>query len=148
MNQNPLIGAWRLTSFVFKDNNGNIVFSFDKDAIGYIMYTADGHVSVSFMTTTKRPKFVSEDEDIFGGTMEEKAAAAETYISYCGKYKIKENKVFHNVELSLFPNEVGTVLERFFKLEDNKLSITTVPFVWKGKEQITAYANWIRSETR
>ena len=56
------------------------------------------------MGSGRRP-FVAGD--LLGGSTAEKAGAAETYVSYCGRYEFHGPTVLHHVDLSFFPNWVG-----------------------------------------
>jgi len=112
--------------------DGQVTDPWGKNTVGYIMYNEDGYMSVSVMSAN-RSKFISGD--MKGGTTEEKAAAAGTYISYCGKYEIQGDAIIHHIELSLFPNWVAVGQKRIFKLEDNKLSLSTSPALVDGVEQ-------------
>ena len=56
------------------------------------------------MMAANRLKFGAGDIAIAGGTDEEKVAAADTYLSYCGRYEIQGEKVVHHIEVSFFPN--------------------------------------------
>ena len=49
-------------------------------------------------------------------TPEEVRIAFEGYISYCGFYEVNEQErfVLHHLQLSWFPNWVGTEQKRFF----------------------------------
>jgi hypothetical protein len=53
------------------------------------MYNEDGYMSVAMMTAN-RLKFAAGDPG--GGTDEEKIAAADSYVSYCGRYEIQGGK--------------------------------------------------------
>ena len=53
-----------------------------KAPLGYIIDTADGYTSVSMVSDGRRNY---ADGDLRGGTVEERLAAAESYISYCGR---------------------------------------------------------------
>lgn len=64
-------------------------YPYGKDAIGYLMYSQDGYMSVVIMTAN-RPRFAAED--ILKRSAQEKAAVYETYFSYCGKYEIQANR--------------------------------------------------------
>jgi len=132
MKEISLIGTWRLISFKSRTVDGQVTDPWGKNTVGYIMYNEDGYMSVSVMSAN-RSKFISGD--MKGGTVEEKAAAAGTYISYCGKYEIQGDAIIHHIELSLFPNWVAVGQKRIFKLEDNKLSLSTSPALVDGVEQ-------------
>ena len=77
------------------------------------------------------------------GSAEEKPQAAETYVSYCGRYEFRGDTVIHHVALSSFPNWVGVDQERLVKLNGNRLTLSTRPILLGGIEQ-TAHLNWER----
>jgi Lipocalin-like domain len=49
----------------------------------------------------------------------------------------------HYVELSLFPNWVGTTQERFLDLEGSTLTLSTDPVLYAGQQR-RAYLVWER----
>lgn len=141
MTPNPLIGSWRLMSWENRSIDGQkISYPLGRDAVGYIMYSQDGYMSVTIMRPN-RAKFAAGD--LLGGSIEEKAQAAETYVSYCGRYEFRGDTVIHHVELSSFPNWVGVDQERLVKLNGNRLTLSTRPILLGGIEQ-TARLNWER----
>ncbi len=95
---------------------------------GRLVYTADGTVIV--MSTRagrkRRPASVSGN-DLSGATMEEKAATAEGVVAYAGHYEVKGDQVLHHVEVSFFPNWVGTTNVRRFRWQGNMLILSTPP---------------------
>lgn len=141
MNGNLFIGTWRLISCELKNSEGKINYPMGKDAIGYIMYNHDGYMSVAFMSSNRRP---FESGDIFGGSIEEKESAIDTYVSYCGKYDISEGYVVHHIEVSLFPNWIGTGKKRKYQFEGNRLILSTDPLIVKGQE-VEALLIWERA---
>ena len=137
---NPFVGVWRLVSFELRSVDGRVTYPFGRDAVGYIMYSEEGYMSAALMSTN-RSKFASED--ILGGSTEEKVAAADTYVSYCGKYEIQGDKVIHRIEVSFFPNWIGVNQERIFEFDGDRLSLNTLPLLVRGKQQ-TAHLIWKR----
>ena len=138
---NPIVGTWKLVSWENRTTDGQVSYPFGKEATGYILYSAEGYMSVAIMTDC--PHFVSGD--VLGGTPEEKAGAMETYVSYCGRYEIQDGSVIHHIEVSLFPNWVGVQQKRFFNFEGNQLQLSTPPILQQGKEQ-TGHLIWQRVE--
>ncbi len=139
MTLNPLIGTWSLVSWENRSIDGHkISYPLGRDAVGYIMYNQDGYMSVAIMGPT-RAKFAAGD--LLGGSVEEKAQAAETYVSYCGRYEFRGDTVIHHVELSSFPNWVGVDQERLVELEGNRLTLSTRPILLGGMNQ-TAHLIW------
>jgi hypothetical protein len=141
MASNPLIGTWRLLSWENRSvEDGQISYPLGKDAAGYIMYNPDGYMFVAIMSP-HRLKFAGGD--LLSGTPEEEAQAEETYVSYCGRYDLREGTVIHHVELSLFPNWVGADQERLVELRGNRLTLSTRPILLRGIHQ-TAHLIWER----
>lgn len=125
---NPLVGAWRLVSYE-AHGPGGVLYPLGEDAAGYIMYTPDGYMSVSMMAAGRR-NFV--DGDMLSGTNDEKIEAAETYVSYCGRYDYQGDRVVHMVEAAFFPNRVGTEQVRYVELDGDTLTLRTPPMVLGG----------------
>lgn len=135
-----LVGTWRLVSCEIRTDEGQVSYPYGKDAAGYIMYNEDWYMSVVIMSTN-RPQFTSGD--LLKGTKEEKAAAAETYLSYCGRYEVKDEKVVHHIEISLFPNWIGVQQERMYMFEENQLTLSTPLMLLDGQMQ-SAHLIWER----
>lgn len=141
MRSNPLIGTWRLVSWENRSvGDDQVSYPVGRDAVGYIIYNQDGYMFVAIMAPN-RLRFAAED--LFSGTTEEEAQAEETYVSYCGRYDLQGDVVFHHVELSLFPNWVGTEQERLVELRGNRLTLSTRPILLEGTER-TAHLIWER----
>jgi hypothetical protein len=87
MASNPLVGTWRLVSWENRSAvDGRVSYPLGRDVVGYIMYGDDGYVSVAIMRPD-RAKFATED--LLGGEAQERAQAAGTYVSYCGRYEFR-----------------------------------------------------------
>ena len=141
MTTNPLIGTWRLISWETRSLDGQkISYPLGKDAVGYIMYNEDGYMFVAIMRPN-RVRFAAGD--LLGGSAEEKAQAANTYVSYCGRYEFNGDTVIHHVDLSLFPNWVGVEQERLVELRGDRLTLSTRPILLGGVQR-TAHLIWER----
>ena len=119
-----VVGTWRLKRWETRTADGGVSYPLGPDAVGYLIYTAGGHMSVSMMRAA-RPAFAGDD--LLGGTPAERAAAAAGYVTYCGRYEVRDGAVVHHVELSLFPNWVGADQLRFAEVAGDELTITTRP---------------------
>jgi hypothetical protein len=129
MTPNPLVGTWRLVSWENRSADGEISYPLGKDAVGYIMYNPDGYMSVAMMRPN-RMKFAAGD--LLRASAEEKAHAAETYVTYCGQYEFRGDTVIHHVELSLFPNWAGVDQERLVEVRGNRMTLSTRPMLLGG----------------
>jgi hypothetical protein len=141
MRASALVGGWRLVSYETRTAEGGVSYPLGRDATGLILYTPDGHMSVALMSAN-RTNYASGD--MRGGTAEEKLAAAETYISYCGRYELKGDEVVHHVELAFFPNRVGTPQVRTCSISGDTLTLSTPPMLIEGKQQ-TGHLVWRRA---
>jgi hypothetical protein len=124
------VGTWRLKLWETRTADGRVAYPLGRDAVGYLIYTAGGYMAVTMMRVN-RPAFASDD--LLGGTLEEQATAAAGYVTYCGRYEIRDGTVVHHVELSLFPNWVGSTQVRFAGVEADELTITTEPLAIGGE---------------
>ena len=138
--QKALVGTWRLMSFHLRTLDGPMTYPFGPDAVGYYIFSESGYMSVSLMSSNRR-KFTAGD--IMGGSIEEKVAAAETYISYSGKYAIQGDKLVVHAEVGFFPNWMGVDQVRILKLAGNSLTLSTPPLLARGVQQ-TAHLVWER----
>jgi hypothetical protein len=82
-------------------------------------------------------------DDLLSATKEKKALAEETYLSYCGRYEFLGDRVVHHVELSLFPDWMGTDQERLVDLRGERLTLRTGALLLRGIQQ-TAHLIWER----
>jgi hypothetical protein len=119
-----LIGVWRLRAFESHRAGFPVHYPFGRDALGVLVYTADGTMSGQLMRRG-RPAFASAT--ITGGSDAELRAAATGYVAYAGTFRVDEARhvVLHRVTMSLFPNLVETVQERTATLSGNVLELRT-----------------------
>jgi hypothetical protein len=133
---NRLIGAWHLVTWFEIKANGDRVYPLGEDAIGQIIYSADGHVAAQLMAR-QRKRFRSDDWR--EASEIESAQAWKQYFGYFGRFSINlgANAVIHHVEGSWFPNLLNTNQERFFQFEGSRLILNAdtewgrVQIVWE-----------------
>jgi len=124
--QKALAGTWRLVSTEEKLRDGRTrpYPDLGSDARGMLIYANDGHMCVVLMKPN-RPQWHSDE-----ATDAEKISAASGFTSYCGTYKVDEEKhlITHYPEMSLMPNFIGSEQKRPYKLEGKRLILSdTVP---------------------
>jgi hypothetical protein len=119
-----VVGAWSLVSFDTDEGNGASKPRFGQDPVGYLLYTADGHMA-AVLAGTHRPELKSPSGS--SSTEEQRTHALANFLAYAGRYDIRGDRVFHHVDVSVFTNLMGTTLERQFKIEGDVLTIRTVP---------------------
>jgi hypothetical protein len=141
-----VVGTWRLKRWEARAADGSVAYPLGPDALGYLTYTPGGHVSVAIMRARRAP---FAGDDLLGGTAEERAAAAVGFVAYGGRYEVRANsgtdriEVVHRVELSLFPNWVGTEQVRFAEVAGDELTITTGPLRVGGETVNRLVWEWV-----
>ncbi len=141
--KDQLLGTWKLVSCVGEWSDGRVTHPYGPDPAGLLVYTAAGHFSGQIQGQD-RPLF--ESGNLLRGTPEEIKAAFEGYVAYYGTYEVDEaaGKLTHHVHGSLFPNWVGDDQTRLYSFSDDKLSLTTLPFVGR-RAQLTLTLVWERA---
>jgi hypothetical protein len=128
-----VVGVWRLISWENRAADGEVTYPMGVDALGYLIYTADGRFAV-MISRQDRPSFAGSD--LLGGTTEEKTRAVEGFVAYGGRYIFHGDRVVHHVELSLFPNWVGTDQKRVAEFSEGRMTLSVGPLLLGGKHQV------------
>jgi len=134
------IGTWKLLKCHHELEDGSVVYPLGESAKGLLVYTTEGYMTGALMQPD-RASF--KTRELFSGSQEEKAFAMEGYLHYAGRYQVHKDEIWHFVELSLFPNWIGTTQKRKFKFYENKLVLSVGPYVANGISQ-TACLLWER----
>jgi hypothetical protein len=126
-----LIGTWALRTWESVDEEGAIVLPFGPDPIGYVVYTADGHMITAISESGRIPI----GGDPFAGPSEGRLAAFASFIAYAGTFRVEGEDVIHSVEMSLLPDWVGGEQLRHVKLSPNRsrLTLSTEPLTTAGR---------------
>ena len=137
-----LVGTWKLVSCVGTWSDGRVAYPYGPNPAGVLVYDAAGNFSAQIVSQG-RPRF--ESGNLLKGTPEEIKAAFEGYVAYYGTYEADEaaGRLTHHVEGSLFPNWTGVDQTRVYAFTDEKLRMTTPPFVGK-RVQLTLTLEWER----
>ncbi len=105
------------------------------DPEGLVVYSGDGRMVV-LMARANRSGITSDD--VTGGPESERAQAFASFIAYGGRFEVDGNVVTHHVEMSLFPNWVGSVQRRQWELAEagRILTLTSPPVTLGGATRI------------
>lgn len=118
-----LFGSWRLVSVEVTLKNGTVEPDpmFGPHARGYLMYEPDGHMCAEIMNPD-RPAWQNPTKP----TNEEKTAAFDGFIAYCGTYRLDapHSTVTHYPDVAWTPAYVGSTQPRPFRIEGKRLIIT------------------------
>jgi len=107
------VGAWKLVSVKGEDPLFPLGYEHPS---GMIIYDASGWMSAQIAVKDFRKPFV---RGLRSGTVEEKAAAFDSYFAYYGTYTIDSNKktVTHHVANHSWPGRRGVDNVRWFEFE-------------------------------
>lgn len=117
--QQHFIGTWQLKSWDYIVNGK--VRQLWSACEGILVYTEDGMMSAHLMQP-ERPNFALPY--LSKGSDAEIRAAVNGYVAYAGKFCVDTLSVYHEVEFSLLPNWIGTVLVRQYTFENNFQQLT------------------------
>ena len=137
--RHPLVGSWRLDAFSLEMPDGSISHPYGEDLTGYLFYNEEGFMSAAFMN--------AERGRVADGDLRDAAAAShyDQYMSYAGPYEIRGDQILHYVEVSSLEVWNGTVQERWFKLDGDRLEILTAALSVGGDAPVGRLA-WTRVE--
>lgn len=126
-----VVGTWRLLSWVAHAQDGSRGEPFGPTPEGILVYTREG----TMITTIGMPgREAIAANDLLAGDHDEILAMARSFIAYAGAYSVDGAAIVHRVELSLFPNWVGTVQRRSAELSPDgmTLALRTDPMAIRG----------------
>lgn len=111
-----ILGTWRLVSYVVEvQQTGEIMPVMGAHPTGGVVFTPNGRVFFMLTADGRKP----------GKTDAEKAALLDTIVSYTGRAEIKGDQWTTHVEAAWNPQWVGTAQTRNFKVDGDKLQVTT-----------------------
>lgn len=128
-----LVGTWKLASAWSSTDDGTKRESFGSSPSGMLTYGSDGRMTVLIANGGRKPL----SADRVAAPEKERAEAFSTFLSYAGRYSLKEGKVIHHVEISSYPNWVETDLVRTVAFEGDRITLTTPPVSVDGKMRTT-----------
>ena len=138
MSLDDLVGAWRLQSFVFKDEDGNDFEPLGPTPKGAVVISADGYLVLNFMAAGRAPY---AEPVVLGGTEAERSAAAASFASFGGPCRIEGDTVVVEVEHAFHPNWVGGTQVRRFKLDGDRLTLQPTGPITIARRMISGQAS-------
>lgn len=141
--EHRLIGSWRLRRWIAIADDGSESSPVGEAPEGLLVYSGDGTMIVLMAEADRTP---IQSDDVTGGTESERAEAFSSFIAYGGRFEVDGNVVIHRVEMSQFPNWVGTVQRRRWELDDaGRLLTLTSPGVTVGGATRIQRLTWERA---
>lgn len=115
---NPLVGTWKLVSWVVEDlETKKLKQPFGQHPPGLLIFTPEMRFIVLFTAEGRTG----------GQTEADRSRNFMTSYATAGKYRVEGSKYFATVEVAQNPALVGTGLTRDFKIEGNRLTVLTAP---------------------
>ncbi len=117
-----LVGAWRLAAIEGK--SPTIPMELDHPT-GLIVYTSSGWMSVQYSSSRDRKPFA---KGLTAATIEEKAAAFDSYVAYYGTFKVDSatQTITHRLEDHNHPGRHGVDNVRWFEFQ-GKNRVVLIP---------------------
>ena len=116
-----LVGAWRLEGWALVYEDGRPPeYPLGRDAVGLILYTADGHVSATIMRAGRRP--LADDSEAA------KARAYDDCFAYAGTWEVRGEAVFHSIAIATNPALAGITSTRNLQLDGARLTLSGPDF--------------------
>jgi len=125
-----LVGAWQLARCYITYENGAITEPLGHAAEGLLVYTADGWMTAAIMAAGRKPLSRGNPR---AAPLAERAAAFDTYFSYCCRWRIVGQAVEHRVTISHNPALVGTVQVRNIEMTARMLTLSAHEAVPAGQ---------------
>ncbi len=115
--EKQLLGVWRLESFYteFKAT-GERKNLYGERPNGYLVFTPEKRM-IGIVTAEQRNK---------PNTDEDRIAAFQSMIAYSGIYRVEGDRWVTKVDVAWTEAWIGTEQMRFFKLESDKLTVTSM----------------------
>lgn len=104
-----LLGVWELLAFQRLMDGQVIGDALGPSPVGRLTYESGGYVSALLMMHDRPWR---EGRAFLNAPEAERGAAALRFIGYSGRYGLRGRTVVHHVDISLYPDHVGTDLVR------------------------------------
>ena len=142
------LGIWKLNEWSVEKPDGKKTYPFSGNVSGYLMYHPNGWMSANLMQNDrinisddrlkiskishllKNKTEISFEGDLLE-TIKNFFMASNGYVSYAGTFNADDSNVYHNIELSLLPQRVGTTLTRKHSFS-SKNSLLTLSAEFNG----------------
>jgi hypothetical protein len=129
MPTSKFLGSWKLVSWRISGDDGEWRYPLGSDAQGLLVYAPDGYMFAALMAA-ERPDFLGSDP--LNGSAYECLSAMRGYHIYCGRYRLEDDRVVHQVEMCLCPNLLGSEQVRYYRFDEDRLILSTPPLIRAG----------------
>jgi len=120
----PIVGPWRLISFVAEDlKTGAVAYPMGRNANAIVIYSADGFAATIFTSEGREPSAAPQVTD------QEALLLYQSMVAFAGRYNLDGEKLIYHPEISWNETWNGTEQERYYKIENERLQVKSVPIV-------------------
>lgn len=114
------VGGWQLVLWTTFHPDGTEEYPFGRDAVGQIMYSADGHMTCHLMRAD-RPRF--DKPSAYNVGDEELGRSMRDYTGYFGSFSIDADAgiITHHVDGAWFPDWIGSEQPRRYAFSGDRL---------------------------
>lgn len=120
LEQEQLVGAWRLVSWEVRYPDGTVTHPFGRRPQGLLLYTPDGAMSANIAARGRRPLGVANPRE---ANATDKARLLDSFFAYAGRYSLRGSAVRHHVSVATNPALVGTLQVRDAMLARDRLEL-------------------------
>jgi hypothetical protein len=117
--RNPLLGTWKLKSYVATTDAGEKSMPYGVHPSGYLSYSAEGRMQVVGTSDGRIAPHTAAPTD------DERVMLYDTMFAYAGTYEVEAGKVIHHVDISWNHVWTSTDQVRFYEVNGNTLTITS-----------------------
>ncbi|MFE8599440.1 lipocalin-like domain-containing protein [Archangium violaceum] len=143
MMREAMIGTWKLLSLdVIRGEQRRPLWG--EAPVGQLIYAGDGRMAAEIMATDRR---LWTNPDVLRASVDERAEALASYISYAGRWELEGGTVSHHIEVCVVPNWVGTRQTRRVMFSGDNLTLSTEPILIDGGVQVIE-VRWRRAAAR
>ena len=122
MDERKFLGTWRIVSWENEDESGDIGYPVGNYPEGFLHYADDGRMLVQIAASGRARISTGE---LFGGGVEERAAAFATHVAYGGPWRVRDGQMVHTLEIASVSNWTGSEQVRDFEfLDDGNLQLS------------------------
>lgn len=119
-----LVGTWLLVDFARVVDGEVVSRPLGDRPTGQLTYQPDGRMSALLM---RRDRPWQPSLSFLDASDRDRGVVALGFTGYGGTYEIVGSTVTHHVEMSLYPDHVGTDLVRTISWVDDRLVLSTIP---------------------
>ena len=109
-------GVWSLVTYLVEVKESDETFPpMGNNPSGYVIFTPEGRLA---FTLSAEGRQAAE-------SIEDSAGLLSSMIAYTGTYTLEDNRWITRVDVAWNPEWVGTEQTRYFRIDDDRLTVTT-----------------------